>query len=214
MRYPRTYHLPWSPGATDDDRVLPDVRHFEGQEVVVTAKMDGEQTTLYTDYLHARSPDRDSVWSRHPSRIWVANLHGQVGWKIPPGWRVCGENLFARHSIHYQHLPAYFLVFSVWNEQNVCLSWEETVEWAALLDLQTVPVLYAGPLGRGASSAALYQPTWQGDELEGYVVRLAGAFAYGAVPAGGGQVRAGGTRPDAGTLVAGAAGGAEWAGGG
>jgi hypothetical protein len=56
VRYPRTYHLPWSPGATDDDRMLPDVRAFEGQEVVVTAKMDGEQTTMYTDYLHARAP--------------------------------------------------------------------------------------------------------------------------------------------------------------
>lgn len=179
VRYPRTYHLPWSPGATDDDRVLPDVRHFEGQAVVVTAKMDGEQTTLYTDYLHARSPDRDSVWSRHPARSWVANLHSQVGWKIPPGWRVCGENLYARHSIHYHHLPAWFLVFSVWNEQNVCLSWAETVEWAALLELQTVPVLYAGPWDE-ARIRSLYQPAWAGDELEGYVVRRAGAFAYGA----------------------------------
>ena len=174
VRYPRTYHLPWSPGATDDDRVLPDVRHFEGQEVVVTAKMDGEQTTMYTDYLHARSID----WSRHPSRSWVANLHGQMGWKIPPGWRVCGENLFARHSIHYQQLPAYFLVFSVWNERNVCLAWEETLEWAALLDLPTVPLLYAGRWDE-ARLRSMYQPTWQGDELEGYVVRLAGAFAYG-----------------------------------
>ncbi len=103
----------------------------------------------------------------------------QVGWKIPPGWRVCGENLYARHSIHYHHLPAWFLVFSVWNEQNVCLSWAETVEWAALLELQTVPVMYAGPWDE-ARIRALYRPTWQGDELEGYVVRLAGAFAYGA----------------------------------
>ncbi len=173
VRYPRTYHLPWSPGATDDDRMLPDVRAFEGQDVVVTAKMDGEQTTLYTDYLHARSID----WSRHPSRSWVANLHAQIGWKIPPGWRVCGENLFARHSIHYQHLPSYFLVFSVWNEQNVCLAWEETVEWAALLDLMTVPVLYAGPWDE-RRIRSLYTPRWREDELEGYVVRLAGAFTY------------------------------------
>lgn len=173
VRYPRTYHLPWSPGAADDDRVLPDVKDFAGQEVVVTAKMDGEQTTMYTDYLHARSTD----WSRHPSRSWVANLHAQIGWKIPPGWRVCGENLFAKHSIHYHYLPSYFLVFSVWDERNVCLAWAETVEWAALLDLLTVPVLYAGPWDE-AHIRSLYQPTWQGDELEGYVVRLAGAFPY------------------------------------
>ena len=28
VKYPRTYHLPWSPGATKDDRTLPDVSHF------------------------------------------------------------------------------------------------------------------------------------------------------------------------------------------
>ena len=128
---------------------------------------------MMADYLHARSID----WSRHPSRSWVANLHAQVGWKIPPGWRVCGENLFAKHSIHYQHLANYFMVFSVWNEQNVCLAWEETVEWAALLDLVTVPVLYAGPWDE-RHIRSLYAPRWRADELEGYVVRLAGAFTY------------------------------------
>lgn len=173
VRYPRTYHLPWSPGATDDDRMLSDVRCFEGHDVVVTAKMDGEQTTFYSDGLHARSTD----WSRHPSRSWVANLHAQVGWKIPPGWRVCGENLFARHSIHYRRLPTWFMVFSVWDERNVCLSWAETVEWAALLDLSTVPVLYAGPWDKQVVRG-LYTPDFRGDELEGYVVRLAGSFAY------------------------------------
>ena len=76
VRYPRTYHLPWAPGAIDDDRVLSDVRSFEGQEVVVTAKMDGEQTTLYTDYLHARSV----CWSLHPSRArWPTSMPRSAG---------------------------------------------------------------------------------------------------------------------------------------
>jgi hypothetical protein len=174
VRYPRTYHLPWSPGATDDDRVLEDVTGFADKEVVVTVKMDGEQTTMYSDYIHARSID----WSRHPSRSWVANLHAQVGWKIPPGWRVCGENLFACHSIHYHHLQDYFLVFSIWNEQNVCLSWPETVEWTELLELKTVPVLYAG-IWDEQCARQLFRPEWGGDTMEGYVVRLAGAFGYG-----------------------------------
>ena len=175
VRYPRTYHLPWSPGLSDDDRALPDTSCFAGQRVVVTVKMDGEQTTMYTDYIHARSLE----WTGHPSRSWIANLHGQMGWKIPPGWRVCGENLYAKHSIHYQHLPSYFQLFSVWNEHNVCLSWDETLEWAALLDLPTVPVLYDG-LWDEERIRTLYTPTFHGDEMEGYVVRLADSFAYGA----------------------------------
>jgi hypothetical protein len=175
VRYPRTYHLPWSPGVTDDDRILTDLSAFEGQEVVVTVKMDGEQTTMYTDYIHSRSLE----WRGHPSRSWVAHLHGQIGWKIPQGWRVCGENLYAKHSIEYRRLPTYFLLFSIWNEGNVCLSWAETLEWTALLDLQTVPVLYQG-IWDEAVIRDLHTPTYNGDEMEGYVVRLADAFPYGA----------------------------------
>ena len=36
------------------------------------------------------------------------------------------------------------MLFSVWNELNVCLSWDETEEWAQRLGLVTVPVLYRG----------------------------------------------------------------------
>ena len=133
------------------------------------------------------TPSKPDNNSEHPCAAGRAPLrgagsggHGQdgLGWKIPSGWRVSGKDLFARHSIHYQQLPAYFLVFSVWNEHNVCLAWEETLEWAALLDLPTVPVLYAGRWDE-TRIRSLYQPTWSGDELEGYVVRLSGAFPYG-----------------------------------
>jgi hypothetical protein len=92
---------------------------------------------------------------------------------------ICGENLYARPSIEYRHLSSYFLLFSVWNEQNVCLSWAETAEWAALLDLQTVPVLYQGVWDE-AIIRNLYTSTLQGDEMEGYVVRLADSFTYAA----------------------------------
>lgn len=42
VKYGRTFHLPWSPGAHDDDKTLRDTTHFAGKEVVVTLKMDGE----------------------------------------------------------------------------------------------------------------------------------------------------------------------------
>jgi len=107
VKYPRTYHLPWSPGLTDDDRMLPSVSVFEGQEIVVTRKMDDENTTMYPDYLHARSLEEE----HHESRGWVKRLHAEICWNIPQGWRICGENLFALHSIRYDDLLSYFLVF-------------------------------------------------------------------------------------------------------
>ena len=45
-KYPRTYHVPWSPGTTSDDRLLKSVDQFVGKRVVVTEKMDGENTTM------------------------------------------------------------------------------------------------------------------------------------------------------------------------
>lgn len=173
VKYPRTYHLPWSQSSTDDDKTLKDTSHFEGQEVVVSVKMDGEQTTLYPDHIHARSVNSGG----HPSRNWVKALHGRVGYNIPHGWRVCGENLYAKHSIYYSHLPEYFLAFSLWNEQNICLSWDESLEWFELLDLVSVPVLYRG-LWDEILIQGLYQERFGEDPMEGYVVRLASDFQY------------------------------------
>jgi hypothetical protein len=67
VKYPRTYHVLWSPGMNDDDRMLPNMDSFEGRRVIVTEKMDGENTTMYSDYIHARSVDGRS----HSSQDWA-----------------------------------------------------------------------------------------------------------------------------------------------
>lgn len=172
-KYPRTPHLPWSPGATSDDRMLRDVTIFEGSEVVVTEKMDGENTTLYRDGMHARSLSGAS----HPSRDWLKKMHGDMSHLIPSGMRICGENLYAVHSIRYESLTSYFQVFSIW-EGDRCLSWGETLVWCALLGLETVPVLYTGPWDQKVIQG-LYQERHGVDLMEGYVVRLASEFTYG-----------------------------------
>lgn len=175
FKYPRTYHVPWSEGITDDERTLDDPDQlFGGKEIVVTEKMDGENTTLYGDHLHARSIDSGS----HPSRGWVKNLHAQLAHHIPGGWRICGENLFARHTLPYDDLSSFFLVFSIWDDRNFCLSWDATVEYAAILDLATVPVLYRGPY-----DGKLLRDMHTRLDLtrqEGYVVRVADEFPYRA----------------------------------
>jgi hypothetical protein len=178
VKYPRTYHLPFSPGATKDDRVLSTYdaeAYFQrGQDVVVSVKMDGECTTLYREGLHARSLTYDA----HPSRDWIRAFHARIAHEIPETWRICGENLYARHSITYKNLPTYFQVFSIWDGLR-CLAWDETVEWCKILGLQTVPTLYRGtnyPWWGPLSGRAEHQ----GDEMEGYVIRHADEFRYSA----------------------------------
>jgi hypothetical protein len=172
VKYQRTYHVPWSLGITDDDRVLKDMSFFEGKYVVVTEKGDGENTTLYQDHIHARSIDSIN----HPSRNWVKGLWGKISYLIPKHWRVCGENMYAVHSIAYQNLPSYFLGFSIWDETNTALSWSDTLEYFDLLGISPVKELYRGIYDEKAIRA-LYRDADK-DSVEGYVIRLEDAFHY------------------------------------
>ena len=115
-KYPRTPHLPWSPGATNDDKILKDTSHFDGQYIVVTEKRDGECITIYPDHIHARSLDSKDHYSRH----YVKAIHASIKALIPEGWRICGENLHYTKSLYYDNLIDFFEVFSIWNEENIC----------------------------------------------------------------------------------------------
>lgn len=59
IKYPRTYHLHWS-NLLKDDRMLKNYDNFVNKRVIVTLKMDGENTTMYNDYIHARSLENAS----------------------------------------------------------------------------------------------------------------------------------------------------------
>ena len=172
VKYPRTTHVPWSPGMNEDDRILSSMEHFIGKEVVVTEKMDGENTTFYSDYTHARSLDGRN----HPSRNWVKNFWSGIAADIPDRWRVCGENLFAKHSIQYDDLTSFFYGFSIWNERNICLPWDETLEWFKLLGIQPVPVLYQGIYNETLIKKIMTQQYWE--KNEGYVIRLEHEFSF------------------------------------
>lgn len=174
FKHPRTIHLPWSKNrGADGDHAHESTLSFEGRAVVATLKLDGENTSMTRDHIHARSLDS----GYHHTRTWVTSLHGRIRHEIPAGWRVVGENMYGQHSIAYDALPSYFLVFAIFDESNQCLSWDDTVEWAALLGLDTVPVIFRGSWDestlRGLQPSALYA-----SEAEGYVVRWEQAFSY------------------------------------
>jgi len=54
VKYPRTYHLPYSLTISDDDKRLESDEMFENMDqVYCTIKMDGENTTIYSDGLYS-----------------------------------------------------------------------------------------------------------------------------------------------------------------
>ena len=139
VKYPRSYHLPFSPGATSDDKKWTNeqaIAYTTGKDLVVTEKLDGSNVSLYSDYYHNRSINT----SYHPAFDWIKRYHSEIAINIPNGIRICGEYLYNTHSISYDNLESYFYGFSVW-EGNKCLSWEDTLEWFKLLDITPVPTV-------------------------------------------------------------------------
>jgi hypothetical protein len=179
FKFPRTYHFEWSLGSTSDDKFHHDMTSFENylgtgspMMTITTLKMDGENTSLYPDRMHARSIDS----KYHDSRNWVKGLWGQIRHDIPEGWRICGENLYAKHSLLYEELPTYFMVFSVWNDKNRCLSWVDTLDICEMLGLQTVPLLQVGPYNE--AELRKLADSIDTTKNEGYVTRNIGEFGY------------------------------------
>lgn len=183
-KYPRTYHFPWSPGATSDDKKHPEdwfVRYgWEGKEIVITEKLDGENTAFHSGDVFSRS---HAVPTRTP---WSRNLWDNDGllWKIRDKIYgdevVYGENLYGVHSIEYDKLPAYFFVFAGRNK-NVWYSWDDVEMMAEILEVPTVPVLWRGEIESELQLSELIskfmkEPSTFGDTKEGVVVRRVHEF--------------------------------------
>ncbi|MFF9074541.1 RNA ligase family protein [Streptomyces sp. NPDC014872] len=174
-RYPRTPHLPGSPGATSDD-IWCDWARFTpepGREIVTTVKMDGANTTLHAGGMYGRSPTgRSRPWQSRMRAFAAA-----VCPSIPRGFRVCGEDLTVPHSLDYERQLPPFMVFSVWEDDD-CLPWDETVAWAGMLGLSTVPVLARGPRPKDPRLLReAFDRRTDTDRDEGFVIRDGEGFA-------------------------------------
>jgi len=169
-KYGRTFHLPISPGASSDDKILDnDSALRTAAEVVVTEKMDGENTTILSKGCHPRSPDA----GYHPSRDWVKAFAASISPLLDDSERIVGEYLYARHSIAYDSLESYFLGFA-WIVDEEIQSWDQTGNRFRELGIISVPVLYRGPFTDEVINSII-----RGLDLsrqEGFVVRSTASF--------------------------------------
>ena len=178
-KYPRSFHLPWSPGGTSDDKRMADVGPLLGVELVITEKCDGSNLTYTRKNVFSRS---HAGPPSHPSFDLAKATHGQIGYLIAEGLSVFCEYCYAIHSIEYEGLPDYSLVFGVRDDvRNVWWDWDMVVVQASDLGLPTVPVLFRGVVGserelEALTTALAGEPSAFGGAREGVVVRLAGEF--------------------------------------
>lgn len=182
IKYPRTFHLPYSETVTDDDkRLLTDSHFYQMNSVVCTIKMDGENTTIYPDgSLHARSIDGN----KHPWQTWLKRYIQSWCYNIPINWRVCGENLFAKHSIEYTFNTEqeYFQIFGIYNSENFCICWNDLLNFCKNNQLKPVDTFYIGKYDKDRILTEFnrYKEVSEhnNQQVEGFVVRNADQFHY------------------------------------
>ncbi|AUX36176.1 MULTISPECIES: RNA ligase family protein [Sorangium] len=178
-KYPRSFHLPWSPGGTSDDKRMADVSGLLGVEIVITEKCDGSNLTYTRKSVFSRS---HSGPPSHPSFDLAKATHARIAHLLSEGTSVFCEYCYAVHSIEYEALPGYSLVFGVRDDaRGLFWEWDMVVVQANDLGLPTVPVLFRGRVEDGCelealTSALAREPSAFGGPREGVVVRVAGEF--------------------------------------
>jgi RNA ligase len=179
-KYPKTYHLNWSEGATRDDKIADSIERLLNVPVIISEKCDGGSASIEAYGCFARTHAHPPT---HPSFDHLKALHSQIKHLIPEKIQIFGENLYALHSIAYDKLPAYFLIFNVRDlEANQWLSWDMVELWANELNIPTVPVLFRGIVKnhkelQELTTTLAKAPSELGTVREGIVIRVAEAFA-------------------------------------
>lgn len=144
-----------------DDTGLSSVESFMGIPLVATLKMDGSNAMLVADAdepVRARN-GRDAThesFDQLKQAYWDRGVYDN----LPDHLQVFGENMYAKHSIHYgcegcceernQGPPVsdIFLVFGVYDTRyNLWLSWWETEQVAEDIGFPTVPVVDKTSIG-------------------------------------------------------------------
>lgn len=173
--------MPWSPGATNDDKIATSVNSLINIPIVITEKMDGSNTSLETDGCFARTHSGPPT---HPSFDGLKALHAQIRYDIPKDFQLFGEWCYAKHSIEYSELPDYFLLFGIrelLHDEHYWYSWEDVENFALLFNLETVPVLFKGMVSsekelKQLIESFMNQPSACGGIREGVVARVESSF--------------------------------------
>jgi tRNA splicing ligase len=172
MKYPKTPYLPFSPTRSQKlERMFNSFHNIIGTPVIIGEKADGSNVFLSRETVHARSEETPS----HYSFNMLKQIHATKRLDIPKNIGLFGEWCYATHTIKYDNLEDYLMVFSAIDlNKKVFLSWKEIESLCKLLGMVTVPKLFEGTLD-SLKQLENFTPNINRD-YEGYVIRNAKQF--------------------------------------
>jgi hypothetical protein len=169
LKYPRTPHLEGSrfqPG--DEDLEAVPFSRVRGRTMVVEEKLDGSNAGISVGpggtlqlqsrghYLTGGPRERHFALFKQWASANADDLKAILGQRHV----MYGEWLYAKHTVYYDALPAYFMEFDIYDrQQQAFLSTAQRRELLAGSQVVSVPVLAEGPATTVAALRALLGPS-------------------------------------------------------
>jgi ATP-dependent RNA circularization protein (DNA/RNA ligase family) len=183
-RFPHTPHLAWlGSGTPRDDKLLssPEARSLLTGSVVVEEKLDGANLGISLDpdgalRFQNRGQYLEPPYSGQFQRLtpWIARHQSALSEVLGEGPILFGEWCAARHSVAYDQLPDWFLVFDVYDRvRGRFWSTNRRDMFAHRVGLPVVPQLFDGHTTLAALKALVTtaKSLFGSGTVEGLIVR-------------------------------------------
>jgi len=184
FRFPHTPHIAWlGQGMPRDDKVLAphEVAALLAGPVRVEEKLDGANLGISLGPDGALRAQNRGQYLIEPFRSqfsrlssWLAQHHDALTEKLTDDLILFGEWCAAKHSLDYQSLPDWLVVFDVYDRRAQCFwSSARRNEFAAALGLSVVPLIYEGSASLSALKEILVTSTsrYRHGPPEGLMIR-------------------------------------------
>lgn len=153
-----------------------EIKQLLNGNVVIEEKMDGANVGIIRHKSGFHLQKRGSLvgQSEHEQfgffHNWANHQNYEKIMALPIGHIVYGELMFAVHSIYYDKLPDYVLVFDVWDGERY-LKYDERAEFCSKHGLSQVPLISRGNYSKLQVEQMVPSQSQYGDVAEGIVVK-------------------------------------------
>lgn len=154
----------------------PDLKRMLAGSVDVEEKLDGANTGIirHKNGFHLQKRGSLVAQSEHEQfqffHAWSWQMKYESIMRIPVGTIVYGELMRCVHSIFYDHLPDWFIVFDVLTKKG-WLNREQREEFCAEYGFANVPLVYSGRLEVVDIAGLLKEESAFGPKSEGIMIK-------------------------------------------
>ena len=154
-----------------------EIRLLLAGKVTIEEKIDGANTGIIRHKNGFTLQKRGSLvgQSEHEQFQYLHNWANRTKYNnimaVPPGYLIYGEWCYAVHSIYYDRLSDYFLVFDILKDGRKWLNREERDNFCAKYEFASIPFIAEGYFNITGLYSLIPEKSAYGDTAEGIVLK-------------------------------------------